>query len=522
MHLRSAALITTILVIVPYCAFFYLVGIPSFKAIAVNLALVCCAMVTILFIYFRDFANLVASRKSLIDKQQETQQLSDENFRIANRDSLTDLPNRRSFFADLEACQIEARQIGATFAVGIIDLDGFKPVNDTHGHAAGDAVLVEVGRRLRMFRSVSVSFARLGGDEFAVLIRDPASDHAIRAFGGELCDAIRLPYQVGASSIQLSCSIGVARFSEPCQTLQMLYERADYALYCAKGSAKGNAVLFGSQHETEIQTSRVIEQALSQADLDAELSLMFQPIISTTDGHPVSFEALARWTSPTLGLVSPGEFIPTAERMGIICDLTRVLLAKAIEVAKTWPETIRLSFNLSVYDICSAEAALAIIALVNRCEIDPRRIDFEVTETAVAYDFSQALSTVVALRALGCGISLDDFGTGFSSLSHLHRLPLDKVKVDRSFVDEITKNPVSHKIVKSLMALCADMGLKCIIEGVETEEQETMLLRMGCDYIQGYYYARPMTAEKAADFVADRFNVLPVFHHTGAAVATAG
>jgi len=239
MHLRSAALITAILVIVPFCIFFFMTGIPSFTAIAVNLALVCCAMMSILFIYYRDFANLVESRKSLIDKQKETQRLSDENFRIANLDSLTDLPNRRSFFADIEACEAEARQCGATFAIGIIDLDGFKPVNDTFGHKAGDAVLAAVGVRLREVCRKSDLVARIGGDEFIVLLRDVTAS-ACDGLAESMIRRISERYPLDSGrTVAIGVSIGWACFPDDSDDLDELQRKADAALYDAKTNGKG-------------------------------------------------------------------------------------------------------------------------------------------------------------------------------------------------------------------------------------------------------------------------------------------
>jgi predicted signal transduction protein with EAL and GGDEF domain len=201
--------------------------------------------------------------------------------------------------------------------------------------------------------------------------------------------------------------------------------------------------------------------------------------------------------------VSPGDFIPAAERTGVIRSLTRILLVKALAAAAIWPEHIRLSFNLSAHDICSPDGILHLISAIEASGVSPRRIEFEITETAVTYDFARAEHSIAALKAMGCSISLDDFGTGYSSLSHIHRLPLDKLKVDRSFVANINTNPVSHKIVKSLTGLCADMEIACVAEGVETEAQLDSLCRLGCDLVQGYYFAKPMPADAVAGFLSE-------------------
>jgi len=487
MHLKPAALAVTLFANTPFIIFFMAQPHASLRAIAFNIALVSFAMIVILMVYSRDFASLVASRA-------ETRRLSDDNFRIANLDSLTELANRRWFFTELDKTFQAARTGGTGFAIGIIDLDGFKPVNDTYGHMTGDRVLVEAARRLKDACGDQVVLARLGGDEFGFIVPNSPAETALRRLGVIIRDSISRPYTIGASHAVLGCSIGVAVYPDSAVDPHALFEHADYALYHAKRNLRGQMVLFSAEHEAQIRCHGRIEQALQNADLEQELSLLFQPITDVRTNRTIAFEALARWNSPVIGLVSPGDFIPVAERAGQIRSLTKVLLNKALAAAKAWPEDVRISFNLSAHDVCNAESVVQLLALINRSGVSPRRIDFEITETSVSYDFEQAHRAVLTLKALGVGISLDDFGTGFSSLSHVHRLPLDKLKVDRSFITDITTNPASLKIVKSLTALCTDMNLACVIEGVETEDQLATLRELGCTLVQGYLFARPMPA----------------------------
>ncbi|TFV80479.1 EAL domain-containing protein [Bradyrhizobium frederickii] len=507
MHLRSAALIVTLIVDVPYVLFFFATGEPTLKAIAVNNLLVSGAMVTVLFIYYRDFADLVASRKSLLAQQAATQALSDENFRLANLDSLTELPNRRRFFAELSSAFADAERRHVRVAVGIIDLDGFKPINDNYGHSVGDRVLIEAGRRIREvcegFGPQRVEFARLGGDEFGLVVCGDPEDADLTRLGERIGSQVKLPYQLDTAHTGLSCSIGFASFPDSATTSEVLYECADYALYHAKRHLRGRTVIFSSELEAEIRSRGVIENLLRTSDFGTEMELVFQPIVDAMSEHTAGFETLARWHSPRLGWVSPADFIPAAERIGLIRPLTQALLARALATAKTWPDDLRLSFNLSAHDICAAEGILPLISIIEKSGLSARRIDFEITETAVTFDFVRAQQSIATLKAMGCGISLDDFGTGYSSLSHVHRLPLDKIKVDRSFVAEINENPVSHKIVKSLAGLCDDMEIACVVEGVETRAQLDSLRRLGCDFIQGYYFAKPMPADAIADYLAN-------------------
>ena len=506
MHLRSAALIVTLIVDVPYVLFFFATGEPTLKAIAVNNLLVSGAMVTVLFIYYRDFADLVASRKSLLAQQAATQALSDENFRLANLDSLTELPNRRRFFAELSSAFADAERRKVRVAVGIIDLDGFKPVNDNYGHSVGDRVLIEAGQRIREvcegFGPQRVEFARLGGDEFGLVVCGDPDDADLMRLGERIGGQVRLPYQLDTAHTGLSCSIGFASFPDSATTSEALYECADYSLYHAKRHLRGRTVIFSSELEAEIRSRGVIENLLRTADFSSEMDLVFQPIVDAMSEHTAGFEVLARWRSARLGLVSPADFIPAAERIGLIRPLTQALLVRALATARTWPDHIRLSFNLSAHDVCAAEGILPLISIVEKSGLAPHRIDFEITETAVTFDFVRAQQSIASLKAMGCGVSLDDFGTGYSSLSHVHRLPLDKIKVDRSFVSDINENPVSHKIIKSLTGLCDDMEIACVVEGVETRAQLDSLRRLGCDFIQGYYFAKPMPAEAIGEYLA--------------------
>jgi predicted signal transduction protein with EAL and GGDEF domain len=352
------------------------------------------------------------------------------------------------------------------------------------------------------FGARRVAFARLGGDEFGLVVYGDPIDDDLVALGREIGDRVKLPYQLDAAHTGLSCSIGFALFPRSATSAEALYECADYALYHAKRHVRGRTVIFSSELEAEIRSRGVIENLLRTSDFGAEMELVFQPIVDAMSERTSGFEVLARWHSPRLGLVSPADFIPAAERIGLIRPLTQALLIRALAAARSWPDEIGLSFNLSAHDICSPDGILPLISIIQSSGVSPRRIDFEITETAVTFDFLRAQQSIAALKAMGCGISLDDFGTGYSSLSHVHRLPLDKIKVDRSFVADVNENPVSHKIIKSLTGLCADMEIACVVEGVETRAQLDSLRRLGCDLIQGYYFAKPMPADVISGYLA--------------------
>jgi diguanylate cyclase (GGDEF)-like protein len=492
MHLRPAAFTVAIIANVVFIAFFGSSGNLTFMAMAANALLVTIAMMFILQANYRDFARMVDGRTSL-------KALSNENFRLANLDSLTGLPNRRQFFAQLDEEFAAAQAQGYRLAVGVLDLDGFKPVNDIYGHAVGDKLLIAVGERLADACG-EAHVARLGGDEFALIVRQVDDDELLKQ-GEKICAALRRTFELTEATVQISGSVGFTVFPELASNATDLFEQADYALYHGKRTSRGNAVLFSTEHEAEIHRNGKIERALRAADLGKELAVVFQPIVDARTEKAVGFEALARWNSPTLGHISPDQFIPVAERAGIVSRLTRVLLEKALAAAAHWPDDIRLSFNLSNHDISSPAGVIRIMGIILKSGVDPGRIDFEITETAIMRDFEQARVAISTFKTFGCSISLDDFGTGYSSLSQLHALPLTKIKIDRSFVTQLHERPASYKIVKSLIALSRDMGLGCVIEGVETAEELAALLQLGGFEIQGYYYSRPLPESELAAYL---------------------
>ncbi len=497
MYLRSAAFIVTIIVNGAFIVFFVSTGQPTFVAIAINVLLVCAGMMTILLTNYRNFESMVVSK-------QQSEALSLENFRLANLDSLTGLANRRAFFTDLQTELKKARQGGMRLALGVIDLDGFKPVNDLYGHSVGDRLLVEVANRLSGALKASTPY-RLGGDEFAIIAPMPPENEEVVKNANAISALLREPYHMPEGAVHISASMGIAVFPDLAISGEQLFDRADYALYYAKKSLRGGAVLFDTDHELQINHDAKIENALKQADLEDELSVVFQPIVDICDHTISGFEALARWNSPSLGNISPASFIPIAERAGIIESLTRPLLRKALAVAIKWDKSLSLSFNLSAHDLNSDASVLALLTIIESSGFDPRRLDLEITETALAHDFEQVAQYIETLRRLGCGISLDDFGTGYSSLTRLHALPLTKFKIDRSFVTDLHLRPASYKIVKSLLTLSVDMDLACVIEGVETADELAAVRALGGRSVQGYLFSSPLPEHEVEEFAA-QFN----------------
>ncbi|NYH16448.1 putative bifunctional diguanylate cyclase/phosphodiesterase [Paraburkholderia bryophila] len=502
MHLRAAALLVLSIVILSFATFMVFTGSPVFIAMAIDMTLVGIALAFIVELYYRTFTGVVHAQSELLASQQKTQRLSDDNFRLASIDSLTDLPNRRSFFASLRALSEQALGSGGSgFNVGLIDLDGFKQVNDIYGHASGDLVLQEVGVRLLALAEPGIFFARLGGDEFGVLAQHKQSNETLVELGQRICDTLSQPYRVAGNVAELSGTIGWAAFPEAGTTVAQVFERADAALYVGKESRRGTPVIFSTEHETRIRRSSLVTQELRHADLDSELFLEFQPIYDVISQRTIGLEALGRWHNARLGAVKPEEFIRIAERTELILRITEVLLHKALDEAARWPAELYLSFNLSAIDICTSARARRLIDIVQASGVPPHRVSFEITETAVTRDFEQARASLTMIKKAGCRVSLDDFGTGYSSLSYVHRLPFDTIKIDRSFMTDVDTNSASKKIVKSVLDLCRNLGLECVVEGLETSSQAAVVTALGARAVQGYLFSRPMRASAIAAYL---------------------
>jgi predicted signal transduction protein with EAL and GGDEF domain len=343
--------------------------------------------------------------------------------------------------------------------------------------------------------------SNLGGHEFGIIVEERTMEADIRALGVRVCEALATPFALPGVVVEVSGSVGFAAFPQAGSTAELLCERADHALYHAKQDGRGRALIFSLEHEARIRELTTLEQCLHRADLETEMSLYFQPIVDIERGKTVAFEALARWVSPVLGRVAPDVFIRVAERGDLINQLTKTLLRRALAEAKTWPEDIRVSFNLSARDLASRVAIENIAAIIERSGLAPNRIDLEVTETALIQDFEQANLAIAVLKALGVGISLDDFGTGYSSLSYVRRFPIDKIKIDRSFVKEVETAASCRAIVKSIIDMSRNLTLGCIVEGIETENQVRVLKSLGCSTMQGYFFGKPMPGSDVLNFL---------------------
>jgi diguanylate cyclase (GGDEF)-like protein len=418
--------------------------------------------------------------------------------RIANTDALTGVANRRALLAAIQALVKDREATGNPFAVGVIDLDGFKPVNDCFGHSAGDSVLVEVARRLEHQIGARGCVARLGGDEFALLIHEAGDHDDILAIGNAAIAALCAPVEVAGTTAQVSASCGFALYPEAGADPAALLEHADEALYLVKGSQRSITAIYDRRRAHDVVRRATLEQRLRRAMHADQLFLEYQPIVCTATGRVLRYEALARWSDEEEGRISPAEFIPIAETCGLIGELSRKLLRQAVNTAATWPADIGLAFNLSASLFTDQTFALTLVTTLEAARMSPSRLMLEITETALARDPEQAIGMLQGLKALGVGVAIDDFGTGYSSFSNLTRLPIDVVKLDRSFIVDCAGNKQQRRIVAGIVDMCKDLGLSCTTEGVETAEQFAFIASIGCDSVQGYHLGRPASARRVA------------------------
>ncbi len=491
MHVRAAFAAMMIGMLVPLLFYLGLSGNVVYVVTAIIVAGVALAISAVLLDSSRDFERLIESSVNLEKERMAAYELSIANLELATVDQLTGLRNRRGFFQALDQAILEDKSSN-TIGVGLLDIDGFKPINDIYGHPAGDQVLQEVGRRLNTL-GADVIVGRLGGDEFGMIFIGHGDELQLKARGEMICELMRVPFRMESFSAQMSGSVGLTASCPECQSSEKLIKRADHALYHAKRHASGSVVLFSQEHADQIRKSLGVERRLRDANLEEEISLAYQLVYDVATDTVTGVEALARWESPIVGAVPPDVFIRSAERSGQIGRLTEVLFTKLLNETADWPENVFVSFNLSAHDVCAPARILKLISIADRKGIDPKRLTFEITETAVMHDFERAQESLRLLKRFGARIALDDFGTGQSSLSYVHTLPLDRIKVDRSFVDGIEHNTVTQAVVRTIIDLSMHLELDCIIEGVETEGQLEALQEMGCTAFQGYLFSRPLT-----------------------------
>jgi diguanylate cyclase (GGDEF)-like protein/PAS domain S-box-containing protein len=407
---------------------------------------------------------------------------------LANYDCLTGLPNR-ALFQDLASMECErAERTGVPCALLYLDLDGFKIVNDTFGHALGDALLTRVAARLSALAQSSDLVARLGGDEFAILHTCTDMDDAF-ALARMVIEELSAPYAIDDVQVEIGVSIGIALAPSDATTPEVLLGRADLALYRAKAAGRGEVSEFTPDLEASVLKRRDLEVDLKRAIAQDELSLHYQPLVGLERGEVRCFEALLRWSRDPGGPVSPADFVPVAEASGLIATIGRWVLHQACNEAALWPESIRVAVNLSPIQFRQADLVLDVFQALEASGLAPNRLELEITESVFFEMNATTISNLRELRALGVRIALDDFGTGYSSLSYLIRFPVDKIKIDRSFIKDMNTRHECLAIIEAILTLAAKLSITVTAEGVETVEQAAMLRAHGCDDIQGFLFS---------------------------------
>ncbi|MFT8736598.1 MAG: EAL domain-containing protein [Zymomonas mobilis] len=424
-------------------------------------------------------------------------------------DTTTGLANRKQFFIDIQAVSPPYKEDNIPFSIGIIDIDGFKRINEIYGHDVGDFILDKIGHRLYLALRHKALVYRIGNDEFGFILPGNKEISVLNQELSSIIEAISTPIYARNNHIVISCSVGCASsYFGAANNSQQIFEHADYALSNAKDQGgQGQVVVFDLNHELRLKELALIERALEKADFGKEFFLQFQPIIDSRTEKIAAFESLARWKSPGLGMIAPDKFIRVAEQTGVILRLTPIFFQKALQEAQKWPSSIKISFNLSAHDISREKQIDHLIDILRLSNISPSRIEFELTETAVMHNFAAAFSNVKKLQAIGASIALDDFGTGYSSLSHLQNFPLNKIKIDRSFVTGLEYDNKNYKIIKSIINLCREIGLECVAEGVEDKEKIDLLSHLGVYLIQGYYYSPPLSSEPANIYIRNHLSI---------------
>ena len=433
-------------------------------------------------------SGIVLTTRDVSDRHELEEQLRHQAF----HDSLTGLPNRALFLERVARAQDGRRDPDAPLAVVFIDLDNLKIVNDSAGHEGGDRLLRTVAARLTESTRPGDTAARLGGDEFAVLLA--GSDTAPHApeIAARLLVALTQPILIGSRSIRPSMSIGVAT-SDSLGGATDLVRAADAAMYAAKKAGKGRVEVFQPRHHAAEMARQQLRADLQQALENNQFVLHYQPIVDLVTGGHVSFEALLRWQHPTRGLVLPGDFISLAEESDLILSIGRWVLQQACQDASSWQRTgVKVSINLSARQVRDPGLVEEVIAALAAAQLDPQLLTVELTETLLLQDSTVTMRRIAALKKLGITLALDDFGTGYSSLSYLRRFPIDILKMDKSFLDEVPGNLQDEALVRGIVDLGSTLDLQLIAEGVETAEQATALAFLGCPFGQGYHFARPM------------------------------
>jgi diguanylate cyclase (GGDEF)-like protein len=428
---------------------------------------------------------------------------------LAMTDPLTNLFNRRAIKEKTSELSARASRRGKSIAFLMIDLDGFKKINDLYGHDCGDQLLREVADRMRDVVPPSSVIARLGGDEFGIcVVFEPEYPESVDRIAEDLVDALARPITIADAEQTVTASVGISRPEQDCDSIDMLIRRADIALYAAKKNGRNGYSWFENGMEVELRSRNSLEGDIRAAIPNDEFVPYFEQQIDLTTGELVGFEMLARWVSPVRGLIPPDDFIAVAEETGMIGDLSMSIIRKAMIEAKNWDPKLTISVNISPVQLKDPWLAQKIVKLLVETGFPASRLEVEITESSLFKNLSLAQSIVGSLKNQGIQIALDDFGTGYSSLAHLRALPFDRIKIDRSFVSSMLDNAESAAIVSAIAGLGASLDVPITAEGIEDDKIIGKLKALGCTKGQGWYFGQPMNIEQARALLAQK-DLLP-------------
>ena len=423
---------------------------------------------------------------------------------LAYHDALTGLLNRAAFRDLVSEALNDPTLAAAEPTVLFMDLDRFKAVNDVHGHEIGDKLLSKMAARLSEVAGDAATVARLGGDEFAIFLFEGATSGAGMDLAQRIVTAAGEPVHIDGQPFQVGASCGVARASDCDHRLESMLKGADLAMYRAKLAGRGRPVLFEEQMLREQHERNALEVDLRQAIQDDALKVHYQPLVNTETDRITAFEALVRWPHPERGVLEPDDFIPLAEETGLIIPLGRAVLRHACVEAAGWPEDIRIAVNLSPLQFRDPELLGHIRDVLAATGLDPKRLELEVTESALLDAGKQNFEIMRAIRALGVRVSMDDFGTGYSSLSYIQNFEFDKIKIDQRFIRDLRNGQNGAAIIKAIIDLGVSVGIETTAEGIETDEELDAVRAYGCVEMQGFLFSRPMDSAAARAFIEER------------------